>query len=458
MDPLAEALTAILACPRSDGTVEVSDGALFCAASNTRYPIIDGVPWLFAEPDIALAEWRHRFRHADAMLASEISALTSARDNDGISALTTQRLDALRAGKAMQRASIADILAPLATGASADLRATYLALRTRLPPDQGLNTYTPNIVRDWADWGSAENAASLQMITDVLDGVSPAKVLVLGAGAGRLAHDINVALAPTLCVALDFNPLLMLLAARLGSGASQTFVEFPLAPKTLADHAITHELKAPTTPATPTYWVLGDALRAPFQAGTFDLVVTPWLTDIIAEPPAAFAPRINRLLTDGGRWVNFGSIAFRDPDPTLAIGREELSEQIESAGFRLDGDLERDLPYLASPASRHRRTETVAALRFSKTAPVQVVPRWRALPDWIVIGKSPVPASDEFLQQAAATRIHAFIMALIDGRRSLKEMASIMEQRQLMPAADAEEAIRGFLIKMYDDARRYAGF
>ena len=95
---------------------------------------------------------------------------------------------------------------------------------------------------------------------------------------------------------------------------------------------------------------------------------------------------------------------------------------------------------------------------FEKTADVPPVARWRALPDWIVVGKSPVPASDAFLQQAAATRIHAFIMALIDGKRSLKEMAVIMEQRQLMPAADAEEAIRGFLIKMHDDARRYAGF
>ncbi|MEM8983475.1 MAG: methyltransferase domain-containing protein [Pseudomonadota bacterium] len=453
-----ETLTSVLACPRSGAALELQAETFFCAASNTRYPIVDGVPWLFAEPEIALAEWRQRFRYADATLASDIATLTEATTNDDTSAITQQRLRALLTGKQTQRAAVAELLAPLEAAPSTAARATYLALRTRLPPDQGLHTYTPNIIRDWADWGDAENASSLAMITDVLDSVSPTTVLVLGAGAGRLTHDINITFKPTLCVGLDFNPLLMLIAAKLSGGDAQSLVEFPLAPKTLADHALVHQLKASTTPAASTQWVLGDALRAPFREEAFDLVVTPWLTDIVAEPPTAFAPRINRLLKDGGQWINFGSIAFRDPDPVLAIGREELTEQIEAAGFQATAELERDLPYLASPASRHRREETIAALRFTKTATVQVVPRWRALPDWIVIGKTAVPASDEFLQQAAATRIHAFIMALIDGKRSLKDMASIMEQRQLMPAAEAEDAIRGFLIKMYDDARRYSGF
>jgi hypothetical protein len=51
------------------------------------------------------------------------------------------------------------------------------------------------------------------------------------------------------------------------------------------------------------------------------------------------------------------------------------------------------------------------------------------------------------------TRMHAFIMSLIDGKRSLKDMARVMEEQRLMPRQEAESALRGFLVKMYDEAQ-----
>ena len=45
-------------------------------------------------------------------------------------------------------------------------------------------------------------------------------------------------------------------------------------------------------------------------------------------------------------------------------------------------------------------------------------------------------------------------MTLIDGRRSIKDMAKLVVDQRLMSAAEAEPAIRSFLIKMYDDSRR----
>ena len=335
---------ATLACPRCDQPLQATGTHYHSAAGDVDYPIVGGMPWLFAEPQLAIAEWRHRFRYADAVLAGEIDQLEKALASTATGALTQQRLTALLAGKNTQRNTVSELLTPLDTRSEASERASYLGLRTRLPPDQGLNTYTPNIVRDWAPWGEDENAASLALVREALADAKPDRILVLGAGAGRLAHDLNVALAPSLCVGLDFNPLLMLLAARLSQGASQTFVEFPLAPKTLTDHAVTHTLSAPSLPATPTHWVIGDALRPPFVEASFDLVVTPWLVDIIAEPPAGFAPRINRLLSANGTWLNFGSVAFRDPDPSAQIGIEELGEQIAAAGFAAKSSLERDLP------------------------------------------------------------------------------------------------------------------
>ena len=56
------------------------------------------------------------------------------------------------------------------------------------------------------------------------------------------------------------------------------------------------------------------------------------------------------------------------------------------------------------------------------------------------------------------TQIYSFIMSLIDGKRSIREMASILEKQRLMSQEEAIPAIRSFLTKMYDDAQRQTGY
>ena len=57
-----------------------------------------------------------------------------------------------------------------------------------------------------------------------------------------------------------------------------------------------------------------------------------------------------------------------------------------------------------------------------------------------------------------STRIHAFIMAMIDGKRSIGDMAGLLEEQRLMPREEGEAAVRNFLIRMYEDSERYSGF
>ena len=84
--------------------------------------------------------------------------------------------------------------------------------------------------------------------------------------------------------------------------------------------------------------------------------------------------------------------------------------------------------------------------------------RSRALPDWIVTGKEAVPLTPSFRQQAMTTQIYSFIMSLIDGKRTIKDMAVILENQKLMEKDEAEASIRSFMTKMYDDSQRQAGF
>jgi hypothetical protein len=66
----------------------------------------------------------------------------------------------------------------------------------------------------------------------------------------------------------------------------------------------------------------------------------------------------------------------------------------------------------------------------------------------------PVPQLEDFKVHAVATRIHAFLMALIDGRRSIHDMARMVGEQRLMTEEDAEPAVRRFLTRMYEDGRK----
>ena len=56
------------------------------------------------------------------------------------------------------------------------------------------------------------------------------------------------------------------------------------------------------------------------------------------------------------------------------------------------------------------------------------------------------------------TQIYSFMMSLIDGKRTIKDMAVVLENQKLMTREEAEPAIRSFLTKMYDDSQKQSGF
>lgn len=162
-----------------------------------------------------------------------------------------------------------------------------------------------------------------------------ARLLVLGAGAGRLAYDVHQECAPELTVVLDINPLLLFTARRMFTGERLELWESPLAPRESTDVAVRRVLCAPR-PARPGIECgFADALDPPFAEESFDVVLTPWLVDIIDEDFAVLAARINRVLTIGGRWVSFGPLAFAQRRPALRYSTQEVTDLLEETGFSL---------------------------------------------------------------------------------------------------------------------------
>jgi hypothetical protein len=447
--PKAARLSPSWACPRCGG--DMGDD-FRCPACRLEYPTVGGVPWLFAEPQAALVEWRSRADYALRLLERDAAAAEAALTAGLVSPSTRRRLEALRDGYRAQHATMAALLSPLGVPTFARPIETHLALRTRLPASQGVSTYYHNIFRDWC-WGEAENAASVALVAPTLRPTMGVR-LVLGAGAGRLAYDLHLQHTPGATLALDFNPLLVLVGERVVRGDRVALHEMPMAPRTIADTARLRELGAGAPLDASFRFVLADALRVPLRAGSVDEIVTPWFVDVVEEDLATLAARINALLAPGGRWSIFGSLAFANADPRRCYGREEVDEVLAGAGFVVDGAEDAEIPYMSAPGSRHGRRERVVAIAATKVRGAQAPPRHVALPDWIVRSDRPVPLLPTFRTQAFTTRIYAFVMSLIDGRRTLRDMAQLMEQQKLMPADEAEAAIRTFLTKMYDESRQ----
>lgn len=449
----------LTACPRCDKSpLSQGEDGYRCSACKIDFPSLDGIPWLFAEPDASIGEWRNRLHFSLQQLANDSQRFKASLADEDLADLTRQRLDQQMKATDEHRNMLRKILAPIDIQSSQTSYESYLALRTRLPVDQGIASYYANIHRDWA-WGDSENEASLEQIRAITDGgKSLGRTLVLGAGACRLAYDVHMQLDTDLCVAMDFNPLLLLIAKSVMRGDEPEFYEFPIAPKSINDFAVLRKLSAPANIRDGFHLVLGDALRTPFAPTSFDTVITPWIIDIINEDLSVQAARINNLLKPAGRWINFGSLAFDHPQKSRCYSTEETIAIVESSGFARPKTKDEMIPYMCSPSSRHGRQETVFTFAAGKTNPVDSPARHKALPDWIVTGKEPVPALQSFRSQAMSTQIHSYIMSIIDGKRTIADMAIILEQKKLMSKEEAIPALRNFLTKMYDDSQRTSGF
>ncbi|MBM2853119.1 MAG: hypothetical protein HW417_47 [Steroidobacteraceae bacterium] len=447
-------LAELMACPACGGRLTGSG----CLSCRLDFPTVGGIPWLMPEPRIALIEWRGRLHYLLTHYATEAGRRRAALAQDSLSVLTRRRLEHVAAALDDQASRIRELMTPLGLAARNEAHAVHVALGTELPLNQGLSSYYTNLHRDWC-WGDAENAAGLAAVMGALpEGRRPERVLVLGAGAARLAWDFHCAMQPGLTVALDFNPLFLLAARRILDGKALELYEFPIAPRTIADHAVLRRLEAPTSTPAGLELLLADASSPPFQPGCFDIVLTPWFVDVAGEPVARLLQRINRLLAPDGLWINHGSLAFADGAPGDALSLEELLDALPAAGFAQTEAREAQLPYLSSPASRHARLETVITFATRKERDIEAPAPGRSVPDWLRQSDLPVPALPQFRAQSLSTRVYAFLLAMIDGERTIRDMARLMEQQKLMTAADAEPAIRRFLMRALEQADQRPGF
>ena len=330
----------------------------------------------------------------------------------------------------------------------------------RLAANQGLTSYYQNIFRDWA-WHNGENEELFSAVSDVLGkhGESATRrLLTVGAGAGRLSLDLHRSWSPELSVAVDINPLLLLIASRMIHGETLSLFEFPVAPLDAETGAVLQQCATPETMSLPTddcfQFVFADAMHLPFRAGSFDALVTPWLIDIIPENLRSFAPRMNHVLQEGGIWINTGSLAFAHSQPAWRYSQDEILEVIEDAGFEILDAKRRTLRYLQSPVSAHGRVEMVFSFSARKVRDVKPESPYRYLPEWLCNTKHAVPARPEHVFVSTDHLLRAQVIAAIDGKRSVAEIGRLVARQYDLSPDEATAAVKRILMEVHESSSR----
>jgi SAM-dependent methyltransferase len=458
------ALLPLLSCPscRHDDGFAARAEQLVCAHCRTVFPLYKSgaarVPWLFREPEAVRLEWRARynaFLHASAAEQARLEkAATEVRRGPAAA-----RIGQLGRARDAQRKQIVDVLGPLKLGAA---RAEPTLDRTgtlhgALPKRAALARDYDLLFRDWA-WENGESQRVAECVRRVLakrPAFRAGKLLTLGAGAGRLSYDLHRHHGPEISVALDWNPLLVLVGAKAALGEPVMLHEFPAAPLDRASFAVARTCVAPeplTASGANFSFVLGDALDAPFKPASFDTVLTPWLVDAVPQSFTDCVRSVNRLLKERGTWVNTGTLAFTHRDAKWCVSQEEALDAVAANGFDVVASEREAVPYLQSPASAHGRIERVLTFMAVKTADCEAPERRDYLPAWLADGDRPVPDLDEFVVASAQRLLHAQILAAVDGRRSVEEIAQLVAKRYQLQLEEARGAVTRVLHDLYESA------
>jgi ubiquinone/menaquinone biosynthesis C-methylase UbiE len=283
----------------------------------------------------------------------------------GLSATSARRLGAMARAVRDQVEDFATMVGP-AIGGPLEGGASGLP--------RGVVEYSYYLFRDWG-WGPPgptedglaredENLAALEALREVAPGTL-GRVLVVGAGACRLAVDLHRHADATETAVLDIDPYLLVIAEAVVRGKSVRLTEASLNVADASHVAAAWTLRAPEGPlgAEAFHFFLANGLAPPFADGTFDTVVTPWFIDRVPPDLPAFLTTVRRLLRRGGRWLNHGPLLY---PPEVPVSRryalEEILEIARAAGFEVNDVVAASRRYLVSPLTGAGKVERVLSL------------------------------------------------------------------------------------------------
>lgn len=440
----------IFRCPGCQASLDTSGPDWRCQGCHEIFPLCDGIPWLYRDVASSRAQWASKLQLLRATQGSRIKEMQTSLTGNGLLPATRARLERLVRALESQLDQLLELLGVF----ELDSVSLEVSLpRDRIPSQQHFGSYFETIFRDWA-WGESEVEAATEITASLLgDDRAGQRLLVLGGGAGRLSCELACSAPWGQVVQLDINPLLTRIGALLAAGRPFKLTEIPNLPGRLGSVAIEHELTG-IEPGAPLYFALGDVFAPPFESESFDVLVTPWLIDILPEDFRLVARRLNRLLAEGGSWISFGPLSFESHPSAARYTREEVFEALAEAGFDVESHEQRVVPYLHSPNGSSRRHEQILIFQARKRDTAASVPDFSFYPDWMSDSSLPVPRSEAWQRMQHERIFDLEILSLIDGRASIQDMVKSLARKYSLAPERCAAAVGRFFSSIFEKNRK----
>ncbi len=314
-----------------------------------------------------------------------------------------------------------------------------------LPLTQPLIGHPKNIFRDWS-WGEVENKHYLNLVTARLKGEKK-NILVIAAGAGKLAFDLHQQCGAEFTFALDNSYFFAESFQRICFGEGMELVEFP-SPSLGDEHfAHNHQLKATHQSRPGLVYHLGDLNFLPYRPESFDLIITPWIIDLIPSTLPFLISNISSLLKPQGQWINFGPYSIASDIPAhCRWSQKEVKGFIEEVGLEEFDESWEQVEYLKSPYTSLNRLEKMWTFSCTKIHSNDLsIQRIQTKESWLQNLDQAIPVTSKVQATLMTHKVPARVFELIDGRRSIKEIASVIMNEFQMSEGEAQQALVQFL-------------
>ena len=200
-------------------------------------------------------------------------------------------------------------------------------------------------------------------------------------------------------------------------------------------------------------FLIGDIGEHPFKDQCFDLVICPWLIDIISEPFSSFSQRLNHLLKPEGELLIFGPLSFQKMSALNRLSIEEVAECLSSTGFARASTESLCVPYLQSPLETQKREEQIAILQTHKIRTSKKSKRFQHYPSWLIdTNQKPLIQSPVLANLQSQKNLEAqFLAGLLSGK-TIHDMADLITKSGTgLSAEQAEDFVISIFAKMYDN-------
>lgn len=383
-------------------------------------PMLGTVPVLLSDAEAAMQRWRLRTRDFATGVGRGIAAARTELSRSDLLPATRKRIETSCDALDDNRSRILALLAEVGIQPAADDEGELESAEpTSAAGRASITDYYEQIHRDWGWQGSDdENRDALQTVEKLIgDDRDLGVIVVLGAGAGRLAYDVHHAYDAAKTILVDINPLLMCVAAQMGAGETVSLCEFPLIPRDIDNVHVLRHLRAPHGALRGWQPIVADAFALPLADASVNTVLTPWFIDQVPADARDAIGVAHRLLAPGGRWINFGPLIYpKDRTYSVRYTPSELLEIVSRSGFTIDHSEIYMAEFLRSPAAGFARIEQIVGFAATKNAAATSTDD---PPQWLIAPHLPIPAFAGLADYVAPHVLLGHVAAMIDGTTSL---------------------------------------